>query len=92
MPQIFKIGQYLVYFWASENNPLEPIHVHIAMGTPVANATKVWITQAGGCVLCNNNSQIPSHILRNLMEIIAARSTEVIDKWEQFFGEATFYC
>lgn len=92
MPQIFKIGQYLVYFWANENNPLEPIHVHIAMGTPVANATKVWITQAGGCVLCNNNSQIPSHILRNLMEIIAARSAEVVDKWEQFFGEATFYC
>ena len=48
MPQIFKIGQYLVYFWANESNPLEPMHVHIAMGTPVANATKVWITQAGG--------------------------------------------
>ena len=35
MPQIFKIGPYLIYFWANEGNPLEPIHVHIAEGKPV---------------------------------------------------------
>ena len=29
MPQVFKIGQYWVYFWANENEPLEPIHVHV---------------------------------------------------------------
>lgn len=58
MPQIFKIGPYLVYFWANESDPLEPVHVHIARGVPAANATKVWITRAGGCVLCHNNSQI----------------------------------
>ena len=26
MPQIFRIGSYIVYFWSNENNPLEPIH------------------------------------------------------------------
>lgn len=92
MPQIFKIGPYLVYFWANESDPLEPVHVHIARGVPVANATKVWITRAGGCVLCHNNSQIAPHVLSNIMEIIAARSVEVVAKWEQFFGAATFYC
>lgn len=25
MPQVFKIGSYWVYFWANENDPLEPI-------------------------------------------------------------------
>lgn len=30
MPQIFKIGAYTVFFWANENAPLEPIHVHVA--------------------------------------------------------------
>ncbi len=25
MPQIFKIGPYLIYFWANEGNPLEPM-------------------------------------------------------------------
>lgn len=46
MPQIFKIGSYWVYFWADEQKPLEPIHVHIAEGKPLANATKVWITKS----------------------------------------------
>lgn len=32
MPQIFKSGKYYVYFWANENDPLEPIHVHVAEG------------------------------------------------------------
>ena len=45
MPQVFKIGSYWVYFWANENEPLEPIHVHIAQGNPTMNATKVWITK-----------------------------------------------
>ena len=54
MPQIFKIGAYVVYFWANEGMALEPVHVHIATGIPTANATKVWITKAGKCLLCNN--------------------------------------
>lgn len=47
MPQVFKIGSYWVYFWSDENEPLEPVHVHIAKGSPVKNATKVWITKYG---------------------------------------------
>lgn len=47
MPQIFRIAGYLIYFWSNENEPLEPIHVHITNGVPTANATKVWITQSG---------------------------------------------
>ena len=66
MPQVFKIGSYWVYFWADENEPLEPIHVHVAQGKPVNNATKIWITKSGGCYLENNNSNIPSHVLNNM--------------------------
>ncbi|WP_293736846.1 DUF4160 domain-containing protein [uncultured Phascolarctobacterium sp.] len=44
MPQIFRVAGYLIYFWSNENEPLEPIHVHITDGVPTANATKVWIT------------------------------------------------
>lgn len=92
MPQVFKIGSYWVYFWSNENEPLEPIHVHVAQGNPVANATKIWITKAGKCLLCNNNSKIPERTLKNIMRIIEARSTEVIQKWHKFFDEITFYC
>ena len=92
MPQVFKIGSYWVYFWSNEGEPREPIHVHISQGSPQANATKVWITKAGKCLLVNNNSDIPSVALRNIMRIIEARSTEVIDKWYSFYGEIEYYC
>ncbi|MBO5219646.1 MAG: DUF4160 domain-containing protein [Clostridia bacterium] len=92
MPQIFKIGSYWVYFWANENDPLEPIHVHVSEGSPTGNATKIWITKAGRCLLCNNNSKIPPRVLSNIMAIIEARASEVIMKWQNFFGEVHYYC
>ena len=92
MPQVFKIGSYIVYFWANENIPLEPVHVHVAQGSPAENATKIWITKAGKCLLCNNNSKIQSRILKNIMEIIEARSQDIINKWRGFFGEIRYYC
>ena len=51
MPQLFRIGPYLIYFWSNENNPVEPVHVHITEGKPSPNTTKVWITEAGGSSL-----------------------------------------
>ena len=72
MPQIFKIGSYVVYFWANEQEPLEPIHVHVCKGIPSKSATKVWITKTGKCLLCNNYSRIPSKTLMDIMDIIEA--------------------
>lgn len=92
MPQIFKIGSYVVYFWMNENNPLEPVHVHVAEGVPTPNATKIWITRTGRCLLCNNNSQISVKKLRYIQEVIEARSAEIIQKWYAVFGEAVYYC
>lgn len=92
MPQIFKIGSYLVYFWSNENDPLEPIHVHVSEGTPSANTTKIWITKAGKCLLCNNNSKIPEKILRDIMAVIEARSSDVVKKWLLHFETITYFC
>ncbi len=92
MPQVFKIGSYWVYFWANENDPLEPIHVHVSQGAPSSNATKIWITRAGKCYLWQNNSHQPPRVLRNIMAIIEARSDEVIAKWMNFFGEVRYFC
>lgn len=93
MPQIFKIGPYLIYFWANEGNPLEPIHVHIAEGKPVENATKLWITQSGKCLLQNNNnSHIPDKRLKLLIRIIEANSEEIINKWKAFFEKVYYFC
>ena len=92
MPRVFKIGSYWVYFWANENKPLEPVHVHVSEGAPSEHATKIWITRAGRCYLCHNNSQIPLRVLRNIMDIIEARSTEVVEKWVSFFGTIEYFC
>ncbi len=92
MPQIFKIGSYVVYFWANEGEPLEPVHVHVAIGIPSENTTKIWITKAGKCLLCNNNTKIASKTLKNIMEIIEARNQDVINKWYSFFGQINYYC
>ena len=91
MPQVFKIGAYWVYFWSNENDPLEPVHVHVSEGKPVKNATKIWITSRGKCYLAHNNSNIPKIALKNIMRIIEARSDEVIVKWQAYFGKADFY-
>ena len=94
MPQIFKMGEYYIYFWTNENDPLElePIHVHVAKGSPSANATKIWITSSGNCLLCNNNSRIPNHVLRNIMRTIETRSSFVVQMWQQYFGEIRYFC
>lgn len=92
MPLIFRVAGYLIYFWSNENEPLEPIHIHITDGVPSANATKVWITENGKCLLAHNNSKIPSRVLRDLMLVIEARSKEIINKWYEFHNEISFYC
>ena len=92
MPQIFRIGSYIVYFWSNENDPIEPIHVHIAEGRAVANATKVWITSTGKTLLCNNNAKIPTNILKRIIRMIEANSPEIIQKWYEHFGEIRYYC
>lgn len=92
MPQVFKIGSYIIYFWVNENKPLEPVHVHIAEGVPQANATKVWITQSGKTILANNNSNISKATLRKLLRMIEANTEQICDKWYQYFEEISFYC
>jgi hypothetical protein len=92
MPQIFKIGSYLIYFWSNESKPLEPIHVHVSEGVPSENATKIWITQKGRCLLCHNRSNIPSRKLKIIMSVIEARNQDIVEKWYSYFGQIEYYC
>ena len=92
MPQIFRIGAFVVYFWSNENNPIEPVHVHVSEGRVVPNATKLWITSSGKALICNNNSKIPSKMLKNIVRHIEANSDLILDKWQEQFGELKYYC
>ena len=76
----------MIYFWSNENYPIEPIHVHIAEGTPAKNASK------GGALLCNNNSRIPKSALNFLLRSIEANHKLIVKRWIEHFEEITFYC
>ena len=53
---------------------------------------RVAITKAGRCLLCHNHSQIPPRTLRNLMDVSEIRVLDVINKWQEYFGEIEYYC
>lgn len=92
MPQLLRIGPYVIYFWSNESEPLEPVHVHITKGRPVPDATKLWITSTGKALLCNNHSRIPERLLNRLARLIEANSAAFVEAWKEHFGEARFYC
>lgn len=86
---------YKIYFWSNENN--EPIHVHISKGKLNENATKIWLTQAGGCIIANNKSKIPEHELNKLLSIISRHYFLILSKWKEYFkiedvNDIKFYC
>ena len=92
MPQVIKVGSYVIFFWLDEGMPLEPVHVHVAEGRAVPDATKIWITSTGKTLLCNNRSDIPERILRRIMKVIEANSVTIINDWLIHFGEIRYYC
>lgn len=92
MPSLFTISGYKVYFWSNDGN--EPIHIHVSKGKPSPNATKLWLTRSGGCILANNGSNIPIQELNELMEIISAQFFLICSEWKKHFvvNEIKFYC
>lgn len=55
LPNIFEVSGYKVFFWSNEND--EPIHIHVCKEKPSKNATKIWLTRAGGAIVANNRKQ-----------------------------------
>ena len=92
VPNLFRVGGYLVYFWSNENG--EPIHVHIGKGKPSPNATKVWLTSTGRCIAANNGSKIPQSDLNELLDVISAQFFLICAKWHEHFcvDEIKFFC
>ena len=84
MPQILRIGPYIIYFWSNEND--EPIHVHVCKGSPQKDATKVWITEDEP-VLEHNKSKIPKKDLKRILAWIAMNDELIIKKWQFHFSK-----
>ena len=92
LPSLFLVGGYRVFFWSNENG--EPIHVHVCKDVPSPNATKLWLTREGGCIVASNGSKIPQATLNELVDIVSAQFFLICAKWKEFFlvDTITFYC
>lgn len=73
LPSIFTVAGYKIYFWSNEN------------GEPIPNGTKVCLTKAGGCILANNGSDIPTKELNELLDFVAAQFFLICSEWKKFF-------
>ena len=86
MPNFMTIFGYHIFFWSNENEPLEPVHIHISKKLG-ANATKYWIGPNGEIKQVNNNSKIPTNDLKKIEKILSVYTDDIINEWELFFGE-----
>jgi hypothetical protein len=88
---LFKVGQYVVFFWSNEEG--EPIHVHISKGKITPNATKIWLTAGGGCIIAKKG-RIPANDLSKLFTIIQDNHSLICSKWRSHFDveDIKFYC
>lgn len=84
MPKIMDLLGYKVYFWSNENDPLEPVHVHVDK-TIHENSTKIWILKNGKCKLAHNKSNIPTNDLKKILKTLSTFSEDIIKEWEEFF-------
>jgi len=90
MPRLFLFQDLAIFFWTAENG--EPVHVHVARGKPSPNATKIWLTRNGGCILANNGSKLNKKELANVMDFVMLNHGQICDRWRDYFhGEISYY-
>lgn len=90
MPRLFLFQGFAIFFWAAENG--EPVHVHVAKGRPSPDATKIWLTRNGGCMLAGNGSRLNKKELADVMDFVMLNHEEICDRWKRYFhGDISFY-
>ena len=90
MPTILWIGRYVIFFWSDERKPLEPVHVHVALGRPSTNSAKLWITSDGKVLLEHDNARIPLKVMRRVIKVVEERSTLILAAWQEYFCEIRY--
>ena len=58
------------------------------------NATKVWLTKRGDCILSNNKSKIPENDLNKILKSIRYNFFYIVAEWKEFYGveDVRFFC
>lgn len=87
MPTVFRnVFGYKVYFWSNENDPREPVHVHVARHIGQDDA-KFWILSDGKAVLDKNDINLSARDLRDIQAYLSRKGKDIIKKWTEYFGD-----
>ena len=91
MPVITRYIGYNIYIWSNEQNPLEPVHVHVSH-TPRGNADKFWVTEDGLIIPSDSNKELRRSEIAKIVSYLSddVIQKKIIDKWLEQFGEMRF--
>ncbi len=78
MPTVLRVGRFRLYFFGNER--LEPSHIHVKAGSDQA---KFWLDPIGLAA----NYGFNGHELSEIEEIIREHQVELIEAWNERFGE-----
>jgi len=78
MPTVLIVGPYRFFFYSSDGD--EPRHIHVERDEKIA---KFWLDPV---VLAGSGGFSPREINR-VHRIIVARQGDLIDAWDDYFGE-----
>ena len=87
MPTVFRnVLGYKVYFWSNENDPREPVHVHVGKRIGDDDA-KFWILRNGQAVLDKKHCKLNARDLRDIQLYLSRNGKEIIEKWQEYLGD-----
>ncbi len=90
MPKLYNLRGYYIFFWSNEQDPLEPVHVHVGRSIN-ENATKIWILKNGTTKVAHNHSKISQKELKKICKLLSDLSDEIVKSWEKYFKRKATY-
>lgn len=88
MPQLFRIGSLVLYFWSNESG--EPVHIHVSVGRQSNRSSKFWLTRTGGVLLEDNGSRLSPKEISMLTSFITLNHTRIVNRWRLTFHYVRF--
>ncbi|HEX8876324.1 MAG TPA: DUF4160 domain-containing protein [Phycisphaerales bacterium] len=81
MPEVFRAGGWVYFFWSNEGH--EPPHVHVRRGNNTGSVGKWWIAPT---VRRASDGGFKKAELRVIEQTIVERRQEILDAWKKHFN------
>jgi hypothetical protein len=81
MPVILRYKGYALFFFSSEGEPREPMHVHVR---GQGGEAKIWLEPE---VKAARSRDIPAQTLRELVRLVRQQRGLFVYSWKDYFNE-----